>query len=274
VSAVDVRAAVPLDRDALADVLEAAQHGRRPIEPFAARLGLTLADAYGVQAEVARRRTVAGARLMGWKLSAVSAAAQGQLGVDAPVLGRLTSDLVHPDGTVVALHEMLAPRVEVELALFVGADLTDPAMHAGDFLDAVVAVAPALDIADARMTTDGRTGADLVADRAGAGVVVIGAPRPLAQIGDLATLGAILEVDGDVVGSGAGARLLNHPVTALEIAVRGAAPYGVEVRRGEIVLSGTFVDPVPAVEGSVVTATFAEVGSVSVRFAESSGGSP
>jgi 2-keto-4-pentenoate hydratase len=250
-----------------ADALEEAHDRRAPIEPFAARLGVSLADAYAIQAELVRRRTAAGARVVGWKLSGVSAAAQAQLGVDAPVLGCLTSDLLHLDGSVVSLGGMIAPRVEVEMAFFLGADVSDPST--GELLNSIVAVAPALDIADARMTSEARTGADLVADRAAAGMVVLGAPRPLSQVGDLATLGAILEVDGDVVGSGAGARLMNHPVNALQAAVRGAAPFGVRLRRGEIVLSGTFVDPVPAAEGAVVTATFAEIGSVSVRFARS-----
>jgi 2-keto-4-pentenoate hydratase len=183
---------------------------------------------------------------------------------------------VHPDGSVVPLDRMIGPRVEVEMAFFLGTDLSEPALDAADLLNSIVAVAPALDIADARVESAGRTGADFVADRAAAGVIVLGAPRPLGVLGDLATLGAILEVDGDVVGSGAGARLMNHPVNALQAAVRAAAPFGVQVRRGEIVLSGTLVDPVPARDGSVVTASFAEIGSVSVRFArlatQSSGG--
>jgi 2-keto-4-pentenoate hydratase len=269
VSAGDLRTALAEDQGAFADALDEAQSSRLPMEPFAARVGVSLADAYAIQAEVSGRRTAAGARLVGWKLSGVSAAAQAQLGIDAPVVGRLTSDLMHLDGSIVSLSRMIAPRVEVEMAFFLGCDLSDPDLSAADLLGSIVAVAPALDIADARVANEGRTGPDLVADRAAAGMVVLGAPRPLDRVGDLATLGAILEVDGDVVGSGAGARLMNHPVNAVQAAVRGAAPFGVQFRRGEIVLSGTLIDPVPASEGAVVTATFAEIGSVSVRFARS-----
>jgi len=256
--------------DQHADALERAEQAGEAIEPFAAANGLDLAQGYEIQRILVGRRTVAGARTVGWKLSAVAPEAQRRIGVEAPVLGQLTSDVVRPDGASIDLAPMVNPQLEVELGLVLGADLDGETTTAVDVMNAVTAVVPSLDISDARVGGADRTGVDVVADRAATGVVVVGAPKPFHADVDLATLGVLLEVDGDVVGSGAGARLLGSPVIALATAARAAAAHGVRLARGDLILTGTFVERVVLERPVLVVATFGGgVGSVGARFIDS-----
>lgn len=249
----------------IADRLEAAAGGREAVAPFATGEGLTLEAAYEVQAETVRRRVASGARPIGWKLSAVGPAAMDRLGVDAPVMGRLLDVDVLDNGGLVQPAAFIEPMVEVELALVIGRDVAPGPEGLIGLREAVVGVAPAFDIGDARVRGPGLTAADLVADRAAVGAFVLGPVTPVAEAGDLALLGVVLELDGLVVASGAGAQVLGHPVAALGRAVAARSGSGPLLRRGEVVTTGSLVDRVPLPAQGSIHASFARIGSVDLR---------
>ena len=217
----------------MADALWRAERERAPIAPLTdADPGLGIADGYAIQAHNVARRVAAGATVRGRKLGLTSRRTQQLLGVDEPTFGVLTDDMFVDDGAELSLAELVAPRVEAELAFVLAADLAGPGRHHGRRArPRSAACCPRIEVVDSRIADWRSRIADTVADNAGAARVVLGAaPRPVAGL-DLRLLGVLLSRNGAPIDSGAGAAALGHPAAALGVAGqharrvrRGAAP--------------------------------------------------
>ena len=78
--------------------------------------GMTLDDAYAVQAELVAMKIAAGRRQIGWKIGLTSRAMQEQLKIDTPDSGVLLDDMLFADGATVPKNHFIQPRVEAEIA--------------------------------------------------------------------------------------------------------------------------------------------------------------
>jgi len=94
-----------------------------------------------------------------------------------------------------------------------------------------------------------------------AGRYLVGSAVPAAGI-DLRLIGVVLEHNGDVVATAAGAAALGHPAAAVAWLVRSLAAENEGLRAGDIVLSGGLTAAVPVKAGDVVTVTADRLGSI------------
>lgn len=249
----------------LADELAAAAEQARPVEPLTARVAdLDLVGAYAVQRALVQRWTGGGQQVVGHKVGLTSVAMQEQLGVDQPDSGVLLDGMVLSDGAVLDVDRLIAPRVEAEVAFVLGADVPAGATRE-QFLAAVESVAVALEVVDSRIVDWRIAVQDTVADNASCAFVVVGWPVPVADVGDLRTIGLVLRRNGEVEATGAGAAVLGDPVLALTWLADRLAEQGERLRAGQVVLPGAVHASVPLVAGDVVTATGSALGSVSLR---------
>lgn len=255
-------------------LLEAERTGRQVGLLNLAHPGMTLDDAYAVQAAVVAARIAGGRRRIGWKIGLTSRAMQVQLGIDTPDSGVLLDDMAFADGATVPAGRFIAPRVEAEIAFVMRAPLSGEVTREA-VLAATEAVAPALEILDTRVvradpaTGRTRTILDTVADNAANGGVVLGPERHPPGAFDLRRVGAIVRRDGVVEETGLGAGVLDDPVTGIVWLVRRLARYGAGLGPGEVVLSGSFIRALEAPPGSRFEADFGPFGAVSVGFARS-----
>lgn len=234
--------------------------------------GMTLDDAYAVQRALVSKRKSTGREIIGWKIGLTSKAMQKALHIDIPDSGVLFDDMQFATGDTVAKGRFIKPRVEAEIAFVMKSDLEGPADR-----DAVLAatdyVAPALELLDTRikrldpLTSMPRKVVDTISDNAANAGVVLGKERHDPLDVDLRHVGAILMRDGEVEETGLGAGVLNDPVTAVVWLTERLGSYGMALRRGDVVLSGSFVRPVEAPSGSVFDADFGSFGSVRIAFA-------
>lgn len=258
---------------AAAALFEAEVAGRQIGLLSLAHPGMTLDDAYAVQAALIARKIAAGRRGIGWKIGLTSRAMQSQLGIDTPDSGVLLDDMLFADGAVVPAGRFIAPRVEAEIAFVMRADLAGAGVTREDVLAATLAVAPSLEILDTRIVrADPATGAlrrifDTVADNAANAGIVLGPQRHVPEDVDLRWVGAIVKRDGVVEETGLGAGVLDDPVTGILWLVHRLAQYGQGLAAGDIVLSGSFVRAIEAPPGSRFEADFGPFGRVSVSFA-------
>jgi 2-oxo-3-hexenedioate decarboxylase len=247
-----------IDPGQIAARLAKARADRTPIDSLSAELpGFDLPAAYEVQRLL---RHEAGP-LAGWKLGVTSRAKQAQVGVHEPVRGYLAArdglDLGEP--LVVAEH--IQPRAEPEIVFVMGSDLAGPAVTSSAVLAATASVAVGIEILDSRYRDYKFTMADVVADNTSASRYLVGTAVPAAGI-DLRLLGVILEHNGEVVATAAGAAALGHPAAAVAWLVRSLAAEQEGLRAGDIVLSGGLTAAVPVRKGDVVTVTADRLGSV------------
>ena len=253
----------------MADELWQAERARAPIAPLTdTHAGLGIAEGYAIQAHNVARRVAGGATVRGRKLGLTSRRTQQLLGVDEPTFGVLTDDMLVDDDAELSPAELVAPRVEAELAFVLDADLVGPDVTTEDALRAIGGVLPALEVVDSRVAQWRSRIADTVADNAGAARVVLGGATPVAGL-DLRLLGVLLSRNGNAIDSGAGAAALGHPAACLAWLANTLAGFDEGLHRGDVVLAGALTRMVPARPGDRFSAEFAHLGTVSVRFGAS-----
>ena len=236
---------------------------RTPCAPIRDLIGADdIAAAYAVQQELTAARVAGGRQVVGHKVGLTSPAVQQQLGVDRPDFGVLFDDMDVSAADPVPVGGLLQPRIEAEVAFLIGADLTGE----GSVRDAVVAMAPALEIVDSRIAGWDISIADTIADNASSGLFVLGAAR--VPLRDLEPVRVEMEmiVDGQVVSKGSGAACLGDPLAALAWLAKAARDHGDPLRAGQVVLSGALGPMVPVTPGMRVAATLTGLGTVTTRF--------
>ena len=232
--------------------------------------GMTLDDAYAVQAAFCGLKASAGARQIGWKIGLTSRAMQAALQIATPDSGLLFDDMLFASGAEVPAGRFIAPRIEAEIAFVLKAPLAG-AVSRAEVIAATDYVAPALEILDTRVRrASPETGAlrrvqDTVADNAANAGIVLGEARRAPER-DLRWLGAIVRRDGVVEETGLGAGVLDDPALGVAWLAARLAGYGQRLEAGQVVLSGSFIRPVECPPGSAIEADFGVFGQVALRF--------
>jgi 2-oxopent-4-enoate hydratase len=250
-----------------ADELYSAEVNRLQIEPLTSRNGnLTIEDAYRIQLKNVRRKLSSGWRIKGKKIGLTSRAVQQIFGVNQPDFGYLFDTMYVGDGDIIELDKLIQPRVEGEIAFVLEDDLRGPGITEVDVLKATDFVVPSIEIIDSRIKDWRIKIQDTIADNASSGMFVIGSRRTSLTGLDLRCLGMILEVNGDVVVSGAGAASLGNPIKAVAWLANKLSEFGEYLRAGEIILSGALAGVVIPRKGDFIRVTIQKLGSVSVKF--------
>ena len=207
----------------------------------------------------------------GWKIAATSVAGQKHIGVSGPLAGRLLTSRRLGPGAQVALHGNLMRVMEAEFAFRMKQDVMREAhapLSVDEVMNAVEAMHLAIEIPNSRFTQFEQVGeASLIADFACAGHVVIGA-EVTAPWRDLALDAHKVQVfkQGQWVADGIGANVLGDPRLALTWLANELLDHGMHLRQGDLVITGTFVVPVPVNEGDQMLADFGLLGQLAVAF--------
>lgn len=164
-----------LTPEAAAQLLHTAASSGHSIAPLRDRLAVAdQATAYAIQEANTQRGLAAGRRLVGRKIGLTSLAVQAQLGVNQPDFGMLFADMAVGDGEPVALGRLIQPKVEAEVALVIGRDLTHDRHTYADLIRATEYALPAIEIVDSRIENWNIRFVDTVADNASSGLFVLG----------------------------------------------------------------------------------------------------
>ncbi len=253
--------------ETFAEELFFAELNLKPIEPLTSRNGnLTIEDAYKIQLKNVEKKLSKGWKIKGKKIGITSLAVQKMLNVNQPDFGYLFDTMYVEDGGVVKIDKLIQPRVEGEIAFVMERDLKGPGITEADVLKATAFVVPSIEIVDSRIKDWKIKIQDTIADNASSGMFVLGGKKTLVDNLDLRCLGMILEQNGEVVVSGAGAASLGNPVKAVAWLANKLSEFGEYLRSGEIVLSGALAQLVVPKKGDFFKVTIQKLGSVSVKF--------
>lgn len=245
--------------------LYAALRDRRPIPPLRGRVpGLDLDMAYAISSAMLRRRLAAGERVVGRKIGVTSAAVQQMLGVFEPDFGTLTDTMM--GGTTLPISTtLIQPRAEGEIALRLSRDL-DGADTSPEAVEAAIeAVMPCFEIVDSRIE-GWRIGIeDTVADNASSGLFVVGEAASPAGF-DWEGCEMRVWKNGAPLSQGFGRAALGSPLRSAAWLARTLARFGVPLRAGDIVLTGSLVPLEPVVAGDRMALTLSGAGRLEVCF--------
>jgi 2-oxopent-4-enoate/cis-2-oxohex-4-enoate hydratase len=229
--------------------------------------GITVQEAYRIQGRLIERRIAAGEEIVGKKIGLTSAVVQQMLGVFEPDFGQLLSGMVHPNGATIALDTLIAPKYEGEIGFVLKSDLVGPGVTAIDVLRATAYVVPCFEIVDSRIANWDIKIFDTVADNASCGVFVLGDdPRDPREV-DLALTGMLIEADGEMTATGAGAAVQGSPLNSVAWLANTLGRLGMPFRKGEVILSGSLAAMFPITGPIALKASFGDLGSCSVTFA-------
>lgn len=252
---------------ALGDELYEALRERRTLEPLTARHpDITIEHAYRIQQRMLARRLDAGERVVGKKIGVTSRAVMDMLGVFQPDFGWLTDAMVYGDGQAVPADTLIQPKAEGEIAFVLRRSLKGPGVTAADVLAATEGVMACFEIVDSRIRDWQIRIQDTVADNASCGVFVLGERLVDPREVDLSLCGMVLEKNGEVLATGAGAAALGHPANAVAWLANTLGALDIGLEAGEVVLSGSLAAMVPVRAGDNLRITLGGIGGCSVRF--------
>jgi len=252
---------------ALANIVDDAQRNAADIVKLTdSQPEMDVADGYAVQAELCRRWQAGGRRLTGYKGGLTSKAKMVQMGLETPVFGVLMGDTCVPDGDIVDMTQLIHPKVEAEIAFVTSRELSGD-VSIDEVLEATEFIMPAIEVIDSRFKDFKFDIQSVIADNTSAARYVVGgAPRRPDGL-DLRVLGVVMERNGEVVGTAAGAAVMGHPAASVVALVRWLADSGQALLAGSLVMTGGVTEAVSVHAGDHVTARVQNLGTVGVRFA-------
>lgn len=215
---------------------------------------LTLAEAYGIQAEIlARALRIPGNSIAGYKVGLTTEKMQRFCNVAEPIAGRILSSGVHASGARLRKADFHRLGIESELALRIGKDIPASA-DANDLIDCIDAIAAAFEVIDDRDADYAHLEASsIAAENSWNKGIVLGAATSPAAFGDLTGLEGRLLVNGEPIATGSSSDVLAGPLSILAWIAQFARAAGAPLRPGQWILTGSIIPTRFAVEGDTYT---------------------
>ena len=83
---------------------------------------------------------------------------------------------------------------------------------------------------------------------------------------DLMTCGMVVEKNGQIISTGAGAAALGSPLNCVTWLANKLGEFGIPLRAGEVILSGSLVPLESVKAGDFMSVSIGGIGNASVRF--------
>jgi 2-keto-4-pentenoate hydratase len=251
-------------KNAAAELYDALKSGNA-VTPLTGRFPkITIEDAYRIQMQNIKRLTGEGERIIGKKIGLTSFAMQKMFGVFAPDYGHLFESMLLPRNEL-DMAKVIQPKAEGELAFVMGKDLKGPGITPFDILRSTDYILPAIEIIDSRVSDWKIKIQDTIADNASSAFIAVGTRAlPIREV-DLYTTGMVLCKNGEVIATGAAAAVMGNPINAVVWLVNKLSEFGVGVREGEVILSGSLTSAVDIGANDVLEVTFDRLGSVLLK---------
>ncbi|MBQ0757301.1 MAG: 2-oxopent-4-enoate hydratase [Amphritea sp.] len=250
------------------DELYEAMIQRHTLRPFTERFDdITIEDAYNISLRMIERRVAAGEKIIGKKIGVTSKAVQNMLNVHQPDFGFLTDSMAYSEGQEMPIStQLMQPKAEGEIAFILKKDLLGPGITNADVLAATDCVIPCFEVVDSRIENWNIKIEDTVADNASCGLFILGDKAVDPRKVDLATCGMVVEKNGSIISTGAGAAALGSPVNCVAWLANTLGQFGIPLKAGEVILSGSLVPLEPVQAGDFMSVSIGGIGSASVRF--------
>jgi 2-keto-4-pentenoate hydratase len=229
-----------LDFEAAVEAFWAARHGG----PYPLHLEpqLDQDSAYRINLALIDRHAAEGQRQSGWKVGLTARAIREQFDLPEPVFAVLYEQGRWQSGIEFPVAELTRPGWENELCLTVGKTLRGPNVTEDDVRDAVSAVAPAMEIIEARGPNNMDGLYSMTADNGQQRAYVVGAETPFDPAAhDLGKATVEIFVDGEFQEQAPGSAVMeSSPLASIVWLANKLAAYDRAVEAGSVVMTGSF----------------------------------
>ena len=250
------------------DELYAALRGRYTVAPLTAREpSITVEDAYHISLRLLQRRLADGETVIGKKIGVTSKPVQTMLGVYQPDFGYLTNRMQYRSGGEMPIsRELIQPRAEGEIAFVLRHELKGPGVTPRDVLSATDRVHACFEVVDSRINDWKIQIQDTIADNASSGLFLLGEDGANPAHVDFFSCGMVVEKNGEILSTGAGAAALGSPLNAVAWLANTLGKFGASLHPGEVILSGSLVPLEPVRPGDQMRVSVGGIGVATVRF--------
>jgi len=211
--------------------------------------GLTVDQAYEIQAGLLKLREGKGEKISGYFVGLTDPAVQKRFGIQEPIWGAIFKSMVEGGG-ILYQKDFRNVLIETEIGFRIGKDITEPVKDLESLKKAVVAVLPAIHLpdfayADMKLIAVG----DLIASNVGTRKVLIG---ETAKQDDPNAVTVKLFHNEAEIASGIGKNALGDQWGVLKWAVNDIIARGGHVKKDYIILTGVISKAIPAKPGKYV----------------------
>ena len=211
-------------------------------------------------------------RLGGYKVALTSKAMQEMVGAEEPGGGLILAHQIHESGVELKANDYQRLCVESEIAMRMGADLPASSKpydeeSVASAIESCMAGTELIEDRNASYDFDNPTAAFLTitADLSWNRGCVLGPVVKDWQDLDLASIQGEMLINGEVVGTGSGADVLGHPLTALAWVSNHLISRGRSLKTGDVVMTGSVVRTHWLNPGDEMTTRFNGLGEVSLK---------
>lgn len=227
---------------------------------------MTYEDAFDIQWQIRKQKEARGNKIVGMKMGLTSWAKMAQMGVEHPCYGFLADYFSVPEGGDIKTDELIHPKIEAEIAFVTKAPLKGPGVHIGDVLRATDFVVPAVEVIDSRYKDFKFDLKSVIADNSSSCRFITGGTMASPADIDLKNMGVVMEINGEVVATGAGAAVLGHPAASVAMLANMLAERGEEIPAGTFIMTGGITAAVTVNKGDSINIRYQGLGTISARF--------
>jgi 2-keto-4-pentenoate hydratase len=217
------------------------------------------------QLAMRQRMLEAGVAAIGWKVGFGSPSALELMQIRAPLLGFLTDATLLESGTLVDITGWQRGIVEFEVAVYLGEDL-GPGASDEEAQAAVSSVGPAIELADVDLPIGAESLEEILACDIFHKGVILGAPdedRAGLAVGGLV---ARILIDGREATTTENLQEITGAYSSIVATVADTlAANGEVLRKGDVIITGSVVPPIPATEGTEFAFALDPFGPITVR---------
>ncbi len=211
----------------------------------------TLGDAYAVQDEVATLRAAEGEPVAGYKVGCTGPGTREQFGMDGPIRGFLYGSELHPSGAEFSYASYSNLAVEGEMAVRLGEDAE------------IARIFPVIELHNYVFRSRTPNLQELIANNGLHAGVVFPAAEGAQWRGDEPLAGVLrVTINGEVVEEGPVAGVPGGPAGSVEWLGRHLPEYGLNLRPGQLILTGTPLSLIPVRPGDRLCVTAERLGAV------------
>lgn len=229
---------------------------------------IEIEDSYAIQAQVFKIKQERGEKVIGKKIGLTSEGIRKQIGVYEPDFSLITDTNVLRNDSSLKLSEMNIPRLEPEISFILKEDLRGPIVTNWDVIQATLGVAASFEVVDTRFDDYNFKIFDTIADSASYGKIILDNKIVPLDALDMTNVGLSVYRNGKLLKTATSAEVMGNPINSVVWLANKMLELGQYLKKGDVILSGSFTPVFEVEAGDYFEAKFAGLGTIGLHIVE------